>query len=225
MRLQVVSDLHYEMRYTRVDPIGDVLVIAGDLAHASQVTSYLTASAQLWKHVVYVPGNHEYYGLSVEAGNALLKRELPSNVHVLINESVTIEGQRFVGSTLWSQPVKLWSDGRHIEGCTREAMCGWNAECREYLAGEVRAGDVVVTHFMPVMLEDLLEAGHVSPYTPDPVFDVYFGNGGIDLSLAKLWVFGHTHNAIDICVRGTRLVCNPVGYPGEMLYLDKVVTL
>jgi len=30
-----------------------------------------------------------------------------------------------------------------------------------------------------------------------------------------LWVHGHSHTAVDYEVAGTRVVCNPRGYPGE----------
>jgi hypothetical protein len=32
---------------------------------------------------------------------------------------------------------------------------------------------------------------------------------------ANLWLHGHTHAAFDYNVRGTRVVCNPRGYPRE----------
>jgi hypothetical protein len=30
-----------------------------------------------------------------------------------------------------------------------------------------------------------------------------------------LWIFGHTHRAADLNVRGTRVISNPRGYPHE----------
>jgi hypothetical protein len=36
---------------------------------------------------------------------------------------------------------------------------------------------------------------------------------GIDR--VALWIFGHTHRAADVDVRGTRIVSNPCGYPGQ----------
>lgn len=217
MRLQIVSDLHLERGAVSIPVLADILVIAGDLHNASRVTDVLASYSLRWKHVVYVPGNHEYYGMSLPKANALMKRYVADNVHVLINSDVIIEGQRFVGSTLWSRPTSLRriNDARHIAGCTSETMAQWNAECREFLINFVQPGDVVITHFMPVKLQDLLDAGHKSPYKPDTELDAYFGNEGIDLSPAKVWIFGHTHSAIDIAVRGTRLVCNPMGYAGE----------
>lgn len=32
---------------------------------------------------------------------------------------------------------------------------------------------------------------------------------------AKVWVHGHTHSVADYTIGGTRIVCNPRGYPGE----------
>lgn len=31
----------------------------------------------------------------------------------------------------------------------------------------------------------------------------------------RLWVHGHTHAAMDYRIGATRVVCNPLGYPGE----------
>lgn len=217
MLVQIVSDVHLEQQTIPIPVVADILVVAGDLVNAARVADVLTSYSHCWKHVVYVPGNHEYYGLSVPEANALISRHVPENVHVLMNSTVTIEGQRFVGSTLWSRPTSLRriNDALRIKGCTSESMAAWNSECRDYLQKTMREGDVVITHFMPVKLPDLIAAGHKSPYAPDAELDAYFGNADIDLSPAKMWIFGHTHDAIDIQVRGTHLVCNPIGYPGE----------
>ncbi|EPJ2812714.1 serine/threonine protein phosphatase, partial [Pseudomonas putida] len=32
---------------------------------------------------------------------------------------------------------------------------------------------------------------------------------------ADVWIFGHTHHAVDTIVSGCRLISNPRGYPGE----------
>jgi len=36
----------------------------------------------------------------------------------------------------------------------------------------------------------------------------------------KLWVHGHVHNCFDYQINQTRVVCNPLGYPGEQNYFD-----
>ncbi|EPM42967.1 Metallophosphoesterase [Pseudomonas syringae pv. coriandricola] len=37
---------------------------------------------------------------------------------------------------------------------------------------------------------------------------------------ADLWVFGHTHESIDVELGGCRIVSNPRGYPGESTGFD-----
>jgi predicted phosphodiesterase len=32
---------------------------------------------------------------------------------------------------------------------------------------------------------------------------------------ADLWIFGHTHRAVDVTMGRCRLISNPRGYPGE----------
>lgn len=227
MRLQVLSDLHLEMTgdTSSIPVLGDVLVVAGDLHRASVVVEILCNLARRWKHVVYVPGNHEYWGISIAEGDAMLQAPTPPNVHVLNRQSTVIEGRRFVGCTLWSHPqsLKRCNDAYRIKGCTRDAMREWNVECRQFLSKET--ADVVVTHFMPVLLCDLVAVGHKSPYALDSEMDSYFGNAGIDLSRGKLWIFGHTHTRIDAEVRGARLVCNPVGYPCENTPADCLIDI
>ena len=44
---------------------------------------------------------------------------------------------------------------------------------------------------------------------------------------SALWIHGHTHTFFDYVVSGTRVVCNPRGYPGEPtgFVADFVVTV
>jgi hypothetical protein len=66
---------------------------------------------------------------------------------------------------------------------------------------------VVITHHLP-------GAGSVAERYRDDL-----GNAGFASHLdhlmgkAALWVHGHTHDSFDYAVRGTRVLCNPRGYP------------
>ena len=42
---------------------------------------------------------------------------------------------------------------------------------------------------------------------------------------AALWIHGHTHTAFDYDVRGTRVVCNPRGYPHETTGFDPALVV
>lgn len=118
MRCHYLSDLHLESQDFRGTlPRGDVLIIAGDLCHASaldpkqavphrakqreRVRRFVSEATSAFSHVLLVPGNHEHYDGVFEDTGALLRRHLP-DVTVLDNEAVEIDGVRFFGSTLWT---------------------------------------------------------------------------------------------------------------------------
>jgi len=77
------------------------------------------------------------------------------------------------------------------------------------LAAPFTGKTAVITHFAP------------HPKSIAPAYADHPANAGFVLDLeammgrAALWIHGHTHTAFDYEVRGTRVVCNPRGYPGE----------
>ena len=56
-----------------------------------------------YPQVVFVPGNHEYYGSSLGACHEVFESlgQRIANLHVLRRSSVEIVGRRFVGASLW----------------------------------------------------------------------------------------------------------------------------
>ncbi len=118
MRCYYMSDLHLEAQTFRHHlPGGDVLVIAGDLCHASaldpartdpysvkqreRVLRFLEDATKAFAHVLFVAGNHEHYGGVLEDTVPLLRKHL-AGVSVLDDASIEIEGVRFFGTTLWT---------------------------------------------------------------------------------------------------------------------------
>ena len=71
---------------------------------------------------------------------------------------------------------------------------------------------VVVTHHAP----SALSLGHDLQFQ-DAVRAAYASNLEelVAGSGAALWVHGHIHRAADYSVGGTRVICNPRGYPDE----------
>ena len=117
MKLQIMSDLHFEMHadggaelIRELDPTGvDVLVLAGDITmarHYEDLASVFKPLARKYRHILYVPGNHEYYKSSPRevAGNlAKLTKQFPEVV-IPENDTVVIAGQRFIAGTMWFRP-------------------------------------------------------------------------------------------------------------------------
>lgn len=111
MRAWILSDLHldanagtpFELPHARPDH--DVVLIAGDICQGlSRGVSWIAAQGLNEKPVIYVPGNHEYYGLDFEAQRAEGRLEAAKhrNIHVLDRDTVAIDGVSFLGATLWT---------------------------------------------------------------------------------------------------------------------------
>ena len=101
MKLLVLSDLHTE--FSDFDPPhtdADVVVLAGDIGVGSGGVEW---AARKYPNVpvVYVPGNHEFYGYDVRDMD-LLTGAAPANIRVLNDSVCVIDGVRFLGSTIWT---------------------------------------------------------------------------------------------------------------------------
>src|SRR6266513_944172 len=86
MRLRILSDLHLEFGdCQRPRPLADVVVLAGDIHHCA-ARLHWAKRAFPNTPVVYVLGNHEFYGHSIPDLTKILKREAKGgHVHVLEN--------------------------------------------------------------------------------------------------------------------------------------------
>jgi len=240
MRIQFLSDLHLDNFADWQDKCrllvadADVLSIAGDVAPINhpQFEDFLTLFARNYTHVVYVPGNHDWwrdYGREYPKDHSYWKdlrarnldklakiAEWMLNLHILNNSTVEIEGQRFVGSTMWFEPTaevrmqaKSWADFRNIP----ESQWIWNeiTACYNFLQAEVKTGDVVVTHHVPVGRGmDERFAGY-----PNNCFYIHPMGYLLQKQMPRIWHFGHTHAAKDFMLGETRFLCNPQGYPHE----------
>jgi Icc-related predicted phosphoesterase len=233
---QILSDLHAETgnEYSikdinEIKPTTDIIVLAGDIGsfyHPESILECLRIAARKFKHVLYVPGNHEYYyplnsNVPKANMNDLLFRfkkkvsadEELNNVEILDRRIVRINGVMFAGTTLWTDPrplkdipdfVRLDIDIRKYESLhTRDVR--W----LDRVASSLNTDEplVVVTHHAP--LKSCLKESHFikrysSLYTTNLERTRIFKK-------AKVWVFGHTHNNMDVVVGTTRVVSNQVG--------------
>ncbi len=58
--------------------------------------------------IIYVAGNHEFYGGDIADVKKIQDIAKKFNVHFLNNDSVVVNGVRFLGCTLWSN-IEQWS--------------------------------------------------------------------------------------------------------------------
>lgn len=244
MRVRVFSDLHLEAApFDPPEAQADVVVLAGDIHNGPAGIEW--AKRTFSQPVVYVAGNHEPFDADFHATAAALRAAASgSSVRVLDCGEALIDGVRFLGCTLWSDFEFYGESGRSVAietmhrtvpdfriiafGERAFAPDDWLALHRAHrawleasLAASFTGPTVVVTHFLP------------HPASITPRFATHPLNPGFASRLeplvarATLWIHGHTHAASDYVVDGTRVVCNPRGYPGDQtgFRADLVVTL
>jgi hypothetical protein len=231
-----MSDLHVEFAAFHPPPVAaDVVVLAGDIGVRLGGLSWAKATFPDTP-VVYVPGNHEYYGSAIPHFTEKLRAAaLGSGVHVLDKDAIVLGGVRFLGATLWTDFGVHGADQRDVAGelaragmsdftrirvsprfsrITPRAMAGLHQQARswltERLAEDFAGPTVVITHHAPSL------RGVVPEYRGDPLTAAYASR--LDHLLdgrPRAWIFGHTHHSVDEMIDGTRLVSNQRGYPGE----------
>ncbi|HSQ81258.1 MAG TPA: metallophosphoesterase [Casimicrobiaceae bacterium] len=234
MKLNILSDLHLSAApFALPHNDADVVVLAGDVARPWEAVAW---AAGFDKPVLYVPGNHEFYGDTLDGTIRRLREACAgTQVRVLDDDEVVLGGVRFLGSTLWTD-FRLFGDGdrraaamrdgqRWIRDFTRirvadaaEALFTpersaalFDGHAR-WLAGRLAAPHpgptVVITHHAP-------SPASIHPrFAGSPLNACFISDAEhlLDGTRARLWIHGHTHDSFDYVVNGTRVICNPRGY-------------
>jgi len=235
VKIQLLSDLHLEhsQRHPSFVPPAtdaDVVVLAGDIDNGTRAIDWAEETFPD-KPVLYVPGNHEYYDADLHTvAKALQARARQSvNVRLLDNDELTLDGVRFLGSTLWTdfallgrqsmdqvfaESLKYVVDFRKIRmgddfltpqqtvDLHGDAIAFLQARLENHFAGKT----VVITHHAP-------HPGSVHPRWAGNLVNAAFVSDLTRLmGKSALWLHGHTHDSFDFAVHGTRVIANPMGY-------------
>jgi hypothetical protein len=186
--------------------------------------------------VIYVMGNHEFYRHSLPELTELLRAEMDgSQVCLLENSAVEINGYTFLGCTLWTdfQVTGNAAEAMRLAegGVSDYHVVRYNPEHRllsprdtvrlhgesvAWLRGELARHDpartVVVTHHAP------------SARTEAPAYEHSVLKGAFESNLdalvegsgVPLWIYGHTHYNTDFKIGSTRVLSNQRGYPASL---------
>ncbi|MBN2705934.1 MAG: metallophosphoesterase [Deltaproteobacteria bacterium] len=250
MRIRVLSDLHLEFEPLFLPAAGaEVVVLAGDIAQDTGGLNWIEENCA-GLPVVYVPGNHEFYGSEYFEALARLRRgAATAGVHFLENEAVEIGGLRFLGCTLWTD-FNLYREVNFHAKCARRGISDFSSirvreadaerflspkdvlnffqQSKDWLRASLAESDpertVVVTHSAPAW-GSLARCYAGDSLTPFFIVDL---ENLIKKYQPRLWLHGHTHNSFDYKLGRTRIVCNPRGYAGENrgdFDLNKVVEI
>ena len=209
----------------------DVVILAGDIANGAEGMDWARGSFDA--PLLYVPGNHEPYDGEFDATlEALRSAARRTGIGFLDCGEQVIGDVRFLGCSLWTDyslaPAatraasietarRINPDYRAIRHGDRtfapEDAIALHGAHRAWLAKALDrpfAGTtVVITHFAP-------HPGSIAPaYANHPDNPGFVVNLQSMMGRAPLWIHGHTHTFFDYVVSGTRVICNPRGYPGE----------
>ncbi|EOD9097790.1 metallophosphoesterase [Pseudomonas aeruginosa] len=232
MKLHILSDLHCEFADFAPPVLDcDVVVLAGDIHVKSRGARW--ASESFKTPVLYVMGNHEHYGGNLDRTYAKLLASATEHVHILENQVWEHRGVQFLCATGWTSFGSTGDVGA-AAWCARDTMNDFRtisvgdqfrrlrpddliarnratkAWLEEQLSRPFQGKRVVVSHHAPLMQ-------FVTDQGANPHLRAAYGNDWDSLMCfdIDLWIFGHTHKAIDEYVNGIRFISNPRGYPSE----------
>ena len=248
-RLWIFSDLHQDCAGNAWDPAPhapaggfDVVIAAGDLHSPLTAAIDWLGDRFAGCPVIYSPGNHDFWWDSRDdrftlADQMARGRDLaaPRGIDLLMDDTVVIDGGRFVGATLWTDMrLGAFSSG-HAFNTARRLMNDYR-RIRRRPSGRHRhltPADTVVMHRASRdFIDGALAQPHVGPTVvvthhaphpaslPDPHADLNWCyasdlSGLIAARTPDLWVHGHVHARLDYRVGPTRIVFNPRGHADE----------
>ena len=236
MNIGIHSDLHTECSLCTISNLSelDVLILAGDIGDPATVRlffDYLRRKTTKLP-VLYVLGNHEYYGFAIsEAKDIYRSISQEYGITLLDDESITLNGIQFSGTTLWSDfsladkpaDAMRWADEvlpdfREIyddngEPLTPQKMVALHKQSCAFLKEALQQPaekHVVISHFLP--RSNLIAKRHYHK-KEGLTRSAYWANELPELTArANLWIYGHSHDNISTYLGDTRFVSNQRGY-------------
>lgn len=214
----------------------DIVSVAGDISDsATTFTKTIEALSEMYGTVLYTHGNHDYTVRSAaETSEAKLYRAVS---RVKAKNALHLDGSIYevpdcgslVGGSMGAYDFSYskkhfgleraemlvrwedWYDGRH-----------WNLDCMGYGSLQARE-DAKVLKCVDAGCNLMIT--HIGPHAwniQDKFHNYmtgYFYFDGMHLldkmPSGSVWHFGHTHDKKILDLGNVRLMCNPLGYPGE----------
>lgn len=229
MKIQLLSDTHFEFHpdwgkqfIDALDPSDvDVLVLAGDIFNLPQQEAAVKWFCEKYSEIILVGSNHHYWNSDKEIVHNQLRalEALHSNFHFLDNQILELNGQRFLGGTMWFRPVPEHLEWNWVDFHKIKDLKNWvyqsNAVFIKLLEDNLQKEDVVITHHLPSWK-------CVDPQYQNSNTNCFFVCDVENLIVERnpaLMLHGHTHCSVntklDYC--DTQIICNPYGYFGYEL--------
>jgi predicted phosphohydrolase len=248
-KFRLISDTHLELtrkNHVKLPALPDdketVLLLAGDIGTWKQATGWMIEIKERFAHIVFILGNHEYYGHEIYHVQSLVRERLSahSNLHLLENDQLELDDCIVLGATLWTDMNS--SDTDTMTVCAQEindykVISIGSPETKRKLQPQ---DTVAMFHETMAYFERMVDAvtkpvvivTHHAPRFDAPDYLEKFGDDPIRFAFATdltdwisnhanvvAWCHGHTHQSgvygISLTASDTNIITNSKGYAGE----------
>lgn len=220
------------------------LLLAGDIWEGTKSiifkegekdeVKWLHSVCNHFKYVVMIFGNHSFWGEHLQyLYNKFIRcceeHDIPDNFYLLQNDHVMIQDVKVIGSTLWTDfnkndPISIYDASQFMNDYKyiRSGLSYIKVKPEDILLEHIRSikfiekeltdwngKSIVITHHAPSFKSGskIWSDGHE-----------YYCSDLSELILdykPNFWIHGHVHEDFDYMIGDTRIICNPLGYPGE----------
>ncbi len=228
MIIKFFSDLHIEFGSRFLldglikDTNPDIFVIAGDLhLHEKCIDTLKYIDSVVSVPVLFVAGNHEYYGIRKDLLDTQFKtlNSEMKHVRVLNRDTFKLDGITFAGATGWWDVPMMRSHRHALNDFNRIYDIGdndhgtaWGIKDREWFETILSKyiNVVCISHNAPSWKSILPQ------YLSSDINECFANKW--DAMIHKYqpiaWIHGHMHNTIHYNIGETQIGCNPYGYYG-----------
>ena len=243
MRFRLMSDLHIEFSLytipTTIDDLNTVLLLAGDIGvykHTTEYVDFLVDCSTKFKHVVAIPGNHEFYKSNIKRASIKVLdaiKDIP-NISILEKATVVIEDVAVIGCTLWADfnknPLDKFTAQQNMNDykqirygpestpwmkkLSADDTFHMHLKHKQFLFDEISSATqkglktIGITHH-GCTYQSISPAFAHSNLNYSYVSDL---SNEILQYKPNVMVHGHVHQSFDYAVDTTRVICNPRGY-------------
>lgn len=219
----------------------DLFILAGDVDKGKAAIRYAAETARFLScPVVFVPGNHEYYGLDMVSTLADMRAEAEASPGVTLLDrdrlALSIEGQQVVvlGCTLWTDyEVNGYAEGYDSDMERARSMLNdhrlinfggrlfdpedarkMHQMARVWLASEIPSAKATADKVFVVTHHAPSIKGVAQQFRHSSLSAAFVSDLTAEIKAwaPDLWVFGHTHHSTRFRIGHTRLFAAQRGY-------------
>lgn len=245
MKLKILSDIHLEL-YPKNNKIvfddtdiDNILILAGDIGNPSKKIFYnfIEKCSKSFYLVIFVKGNHEIYGNSIENTEKNIIDIVKKFKNVVYLEKsfhdIPNTNYRILGTTLWSdlnykhkyEISESLNDFYQIKNFDFYTYKNEYSKSLEFLTKEIENNKsinktlIIITHHAPLI------EGTSNPIYKESNINSCFSSDLSELitkntKSIKYWIFGHTHWSSRIKLCDTEIISNCKGYNSEKTNFD-----